>query len=460
MDVIPIGEVQGVVGDDVEGEEHRSPYAPADGNGAGQVVSVRGVIYQELLDPERGGGHGFFLQNTEEIGDEDPRTSDAIFVWSGESRALSSMYGMGYAPEIGDEIVVRGAVVERYGMTALEKPLVLGVLRRRLDVERVLPAFEVDPPGERGEAMRYWERREGMRARVPAGSRVIAGRDVFGESRDAEIWVTPPEGAIAQREDPFARRAFRGPHPLDQAAEGLRVVLGSLGLKATMKDRAALLGPARTFDTMSGAATGGLCYSFGKYQIEVDRQVEIATGIDPAENAPPEAPVRPREYLVVTYNLENLYDFRDDPGDDCDAALDPGCPGVRRPFDYLPASEAEYRGRLEGMAAQIVRDLHAPEIVLAQELEAQDLCVEVGEALACVPGGGGDGRPDVLQDLALAIAARGGPRYEAAFDAQGADARGISVGFLYRSDRVELVPARAWDALLGSAPRVGYPEPG
>jgi predicted extracellular nuclease len=67
-----------------------------------------------------------------------------------------------------------------------------------------------------------------------------------------------------------------------------------------------------------------------------------------------------------------------------------------------------------------------------------------------------DGRPDTLQELALAITAAGGPTYVAAYDRDGADDRGIVSAFMYRTDTVELLPPDADDPVLGSSPTVDY----
>jgi predicted extracellular nuclease len=76
------------------------------------------------------------------------------------------------------------------------------------------------------------------------------------------------------------------------------------------------------------------------------------------------------------------------------------------------------------------------------------------------PSGDGDGKPDTLQELALAIGATGGGTYDAASDRDGADARGIVSGFLYRTDRVSLDTVAAGDAVLGTNPGVVYRTPG
>ncbi|HET9608388.1 MAG TPA: hypothetical protein VFP06_02200, partial [Acidimicrobiales bacterium] len=157
---------------------------------------------------------------------------------------------------------------------------------------------------------------------------------------------------------------------------------------------------------------------------------------------------------------ENLYDFRDDPTDGCDFAGNPGCPGVSPPFDYVPASQQAYEQRLVDMADQITDDLHSPDILLTQEGEDQDICSVTGAALTCGGAGDGDGKPDTLQELALAIAAAGGGDYDAAYDRDGADDRGIVSAFLYRTDRVSLPAPADDDPVLGADPAVDYRAPG
>ena len=92
---------------------------------------------------------------------------------------------------------------------------------------------------------------------------------------------------------------------------------------------------------------------------------------------------------------------------------------------------------------------------MVQEVENQDICVVSGGALVCGVTNNADGKPDVLQELALKIAGLGGPVYDAAFDRDSSDLRGILPAYLYRTDRVELLPA-AGDPVLGSAPAVSY----
>ena len=240
------------------------------------------------------------------------------------------------------------------------------------------------------------------------------------------------------------------PHPLDNDpaprfddGNGQRIMLGPLGVKAhRAATTRALLPPARTFDTLTGDAVGGLYFAFEKYGVQVGAgrvRRRAPTRRRTPRRRPADA-VR-RSSRSSTYNVENLYDFRDDPFDGCDFLGNTGCPGVSPPFDYVPASaEADYNEQLAALADQIRRDLHSPDVILVQEAEDQDICTVTGGALVCGATDNADGKPDTLQELALTIAAAGGPAYDAAYDRDGADDRGITAAFLYRTDRVSLAP--------------------
>ena len=449
-----IGEVQGVVADDTNGATHRSPRLD-------QTVAVQGVIYQKTLARTSSGGpnYGFFIQNTAATDDDDPNTSDGIFVFMSGFTTLRG----GYMPEVGDEVVISGRVTEFFNLTQLAGASLVAEVRSGVDLNAEVPAFETNPPNDLAAAGRYWERREGMRAQIPAGSVATSGRDVFSGTADAEIWVIRGDHPVAQRTDPYARRVFRDPHPLDNNpiplfddGNGYRILMGSLGVKAASGDTATLLPPARTFDTLTNAPIGGVYFAFGKYQVQVEQQPAFVPGVDPSLNAPPQAPDREVEYSVANYNVENLYDFRDDPADGCDFTGNAGCPGVRPPFDYVPGSNEEYQAKLQEIARQIAADLYAPDLLLIQEAEDQDICSAAAVALACGAADNADGKPDTLQELALTIKALGGPAYDAAYDRDGADDRGIVSAFMYRTDRVQLLAANADDPVLGSTPDVQY----
>jgi predicted extracellular nuclease len=457
-EVLTIGKVQGEVTDDVDGLTFDSPYN-------GQYVTIQGVIYENALSRTSSGSnsYGFFIQNSISTADDNSLTSDGIFVYIGRYSTLRIRGGGYYTPKVGDEVILNGPISEYYHLTELSNPYLEMLVGSDVDLNAEVPTFDVNPPTDLADANRYWERHEGMRAEVPAGSLATSGRDVFASTLDGEAWFIRGDSAVAQRENPYARRVFRDPHPLDDIPEqlfdngnGYRIVLGSMGIKATEGDNTVLIAPVRTFDSMAEAAVGGVYFSFSKYQIMVKDQLSLSQGVNPAENNPPEAFDRAREYSVVTFNMENLYDYRDDPFDGCDFTGNSGCPGVYPPFDYVPASDAAYQARLQEIAGQIVNDLHSPDVIMAQEAEDQDICTVTDETLTCGTTDNADGKPDTLQELATVIYSKDGPVYDAAYDRDGADDRGIVSAFLYRTDRVHLLPAQTDDPVLGSNPQVIY----
>ncbi len=459
-----IGEVQGATLDTEVGSFDRSPFAPLTGNGNGQtVVVVRGVITEKTLAKTSTGGsqRGFFLQSTPSSTDGDPLTSDGIFVFMG---SFTTLIG-GYEPQVGDEVVLSARVSEFFNYTELTNASLVTNVGSLLDLDAVAPAFAAAPPDDFADSERYWERREGMRAAVAAGSVTVDGLDVFPGTADAEQWLISGDHPVANRADPYARRVFRDAHPLDNApglfddGNGYRIVLGPIGIKLA-EGLDALLAPARTFETLANDLVGGVSYTFSKYRIETTTQPSYTPGVDPSANAAPAPPDRHVEVSVSDYNVENLYDYRDDPNDGCDFATNGGCPGVSPPFDYVPASDAVYQARLGEIAAQIADDLHAPDLLLVQEAEDQDICTVAAGALACGTADNADGKPDTLQELALRISNEHGISYDAAYDRNGADDRGIVAAFLYRTDRVELLPASAGHPVLGSSPTVAYRSAG
>jgi uncharacterized protein len=466
-----IGSVQGSVAGN--GLTHRSPFAPASGNGNGAVVFVKGVIYEKTLARTAAGlnQHGFFIQNTAAQSDGDSTTSDGIWVFMGGFADVLNVVGgqPSYIPQVGDEIVLRGAVAEFFNFTQLASPRFVKMTGTALDVDALIPPVDVDPPSVLDTANIYWERLESMRLRVPANSLVTDGLDVFPGTADTEMWLVRGDSEIAQRTG-YEQRVFRDAHPLDDLpglvdnGNGYRILVGALGLKSLAGDNTLLLPPSRTFARVSNALVGGLNFSFNKYRLETTVTPSLANGIDPALNAPPTAGNRQIQYSVGDYNVENLYDYRDDPFDGCDFTGNTGCPGVSPPFDYVPASNEVYQERLGLIAQQIVSDLHAPDILLVQEAEDQDICSVVdsvsGPTFSCGTANNADGKPDTLQELALRIRIQSGVAYDAAYDRDGSDDRGIVAALMYRTDRVELLPATADHPVLGSSPQVSYVTPG
>jgi uncharacterized protein len=204
--ILPIGTVQGSVSDTADGRRHASPYI-------NQTVFVQAVITQKMQSRSSSGtvNYGIFIQNTAETADGDPNSSDGIFVFMNRFQDLIG----GYVPVVGDEIILSGRVSEYFNMTQISSATMRLLVRSGVDIDAETPAIEADPPDDDWDAGRYWERIEGMRVQVPAGSIVLDGRDVFASTYDGEVWLARGDSWVAQQADPYARRAFRDAHPLD-----------------------------------------------------------------------------------------------------------------------------------------------------------------------------------------------------------------------------------------------------
>jgi uncharacterized protein len=465
QDIRPIGELQGAVLDTDDPLTHRSPLVPA--SGPNPTVFTHGVVTQKLVNRSSAGLTQFaiFLQSTEATDDDNPLSSDGIYVFMNRFPDLLRDDGVAgnYVPSVGDEIVVRATLSEFFNMTQLSSAR----LQRVVSSMNAAPTpLALNLPSDLTEANRMWERHEGEQALVVKESLAIDGLDHFAGSEDGEIWLARPDTAIAQRVNPFERRSFRDAHPLDDISpqlfdngNGYRMMIGSHGIK-TAANPTALLNPSRTFDTLKNDLVGGVYFGFSKYQVMPKAQPVFQHGVDPSTNAPPQGFDRGAEYSIADYNVENLYDFRDDPFDGCDFVGNGGCPGVSPPFNYVPPDEATYQAHLTDLAGQIREDLHSPDLLLIQEAEDQDICTVVAGAMSCGTTNNADGRADTLQELALTIARQGGPAYDVAYDRDGADDRGIVAAFMFRSDRVELLPADATHPVLGSSPTVSYRSAG
>jgi predicted extracellular nuclease len=418
----------------------------------GTTVRVQGVIHQKLLWPGSQAdrpNHAFLIQNLPDHADGNDSTSDGLLVYTGKPVLPREGRDADYLPRVGDWVVLEGRLQHRYGQTELSRPRLIQVVKTELDLSSALPFIELKPFPDRAKTLSYLERLEGMRVTLPADALVVSGRKVIGSGIESYAWLIPASAPVALRSQPYYNRVFRDAHPLDDIPNtlfdndnGFRILLGSHGIKGLTGRADALLPALRVGDRLTQACVGGVIYSYQQFKIMPMQVPDFERGLDPAENIIPEVFERDSTAAGVrlaTFNVENLYDHRDDPSDPCDAFDDPGNQTIQPPFNYLPANETLYRNRLAGLAKQVVFDMKEPELILVQEFEDQDI-LSFGEAGKTFPKPGSDGLPDVLQEWSRVIRSMGGPHYGVAQHRKGADARGISCGFLFRTDRVKLKP--------------------
>lgn len=356
---------------------------------SGEMVETHGVV--TLATPD---GFSFWIQDPH--GDDDPATSDGLFVYGGGPRLADPV-------EIGDAVRVRGRVREfrrllrrsDRTLTELPFPAQVEIVSRGNALPTPVPLRDL-PDTSLREGGLFWERLEGMLVEV-GGARVVGATSRFGEAillapRDAR----PGSGFFPRSGQLLLRPLAAG--QIDYNPE--RILVDDASLARTPQ--------LRTGDRVP-RLVGVVDYAFGTYKLQ---PLELEERTRP----PPRSPVSRRERdlggaraslpaVITSFNLENLFDLVDDPGHS-----DVGVGG--------PRDAAELELRLSKLASAIEEELRLPDILVVQEVEKTAL----------------------LQDLGDRVNARAGTDYVAnSYDTS--DPRGIECGFLHDRARVDLIEA-------------------
>ncbi|MCK6628319.1 MAG: 5'-nucleotidase C-terminal domain-containing protein [Anaerolineae bacterium] len=347
----------------------------------GQTIATRGIV--TLIHKN---GSRFWLQDP--IGDNDPATSEGIFVTdTGRAAGLTT-------PAVGDLVTVIARVEEQQFAPSLP-------LTRLRNLSAVIVESSGNPlpravelknlPDEViTEGIAFWEPLEGMLVRVKNAT-VVAPTNDFGEF------------AMLARQD---TRAGFGYYP--QTGHILLKYYSNDGFVDYNPERIAVDDESlqtplvvRPGDKIADFV-GVVDYTFSMYKL----QPVSATGVD---NKPlPSVPVskrsgKPGNLVVTSFNVENLFDLVDDPGKD-DTSSTP--------------TPAQLETKLAKLALAIQVELKLPDILIIEEVE----------------------NTAILQQLGDRVNTAAGTNYKAtSFDAS--DARGIEVGFLWDDNRVNLVNA-------------------
>jgi hypothetical protein len=429
---------------------------------------VRGLVVQKVAEAGRTGilHRGIVIQNPVQISDGDPRTSDGLYVSLEGKEDIRSRNGT-HAPQIGDDLIIRGELGAFRGRPALRQPELVQIVRSGVDINFEIPAFEVRPPDDAKDANRYWEERHAMRCIVPSQSLVVGSRYTNYPYLMSAITVIRPDHPLVLRARLAARRPFRDVHPLDDDpavfdnGNGYRILLGDMVIKQLRADAAARLPYVRTFDRLSGPVTGIVLKTDDRYMVHVEGTIEFDRGsMPPADTMQPNVTTGHGRLSVATYNVENLYDAVDDPFDDrdfYDRGPDPlNTNSIGRLHNYVPESAVAYRSRLGGLARQIIEDLGSPHLFMIQEAEDQDITGPKIAVPSDEPVNNKDGQIDSLQSLADLIKARGGAEYRVAVDRAGADRRGVICAYMYRTDALALVKPRGQHGAFKGIPGITY----
>ncbi|MBA0050465.1 endonuclease/exonuclease/phosphatase [Streptomyces sp. AJS327] len=381
---------------DIQGSSRISPLVGK------EVTDVPGVV---TAVRDSGSARGFWLQDPKP--DDDPATSEGIYVFTGEE-----------SPDVtvGDALRVSGKVAEYYpggeesggqSVTQLTGASWTATAREaelpatfRLSADSVPDRYAPGADGENIEpltlhpkkyALDRYEALEGMRVAVE-DARVTGATSSYDD-----LWVTADP---RQNPTPRGGTLYGG---YDQH-NGARLKVTSL-----LDPEKSPFPRANVGDTLSGATAGPLDYDqFGGYTVRATALGEHEDGGLERERTRPH---EKDELAVATYNVENL----------------------------SPRTEPE---KFDQLAEGLVTNLASPDIVMLEEVQDDTGPDDDGTVSA----------GKTLDQLTEAIAKAGGPAYEyrqidPEDKADGGQPGGnIRVAFLYNPERVSFTDREGGDA--------------
>ncbi|HEV3485127.1 MAG TPA: lamin tail domain-containing protein, partial [Vicinamibacterales bacterium] len=282
---------------EIQGSGNASPFA-------GQTVETRDNIVTAVSAPGAPQS-GFFIQTPDFRADASTATSNGIFVFTGSTPTV----------QVGDQVDVKGTVVEFFGMTEYSATgLVVTVDAHNMP----LPAYFDIPQG-----FSNFEQIEGMLARVTNGA-AADGTDQFGETM-----------VVAASNRPFRTPGLGGSdHP-----EIFDIDPTELG------------GPAAAQPIVGGAsiqlAEGPFAFWFSDYGI-------WTTNLQYTNPTYPRG-ARARNAGEFTVGAQNLFRLFDDVND----------PSIGEPV----TSTAVYQARLAAFSAHVRNNMGTPDILAVSEVE-------------------------------------------------------------------------------------------
>jgi len=427
-----IGAFDPVGGNDTPGASNEFVPPPATAaaiyeiQGAGHTSALEGelVVTEGIVTALE--SNGFYLQDPQ--GDGNIATSDAIFVFTGGAPGVS----------VGDGLQVTGTVSEFTPGGVSTRNLSTTQISGNPEIVTLssgnaLPAAEIIGAGGRvpptetidddafgsfdpsSDGIDFFESLEGMR--VTATNLVaVAGTNRFGEIFTvADLDPTTPgiQGASG-----ISQRGTLNISPDDFNPEKIQIDFDDDILPGFSV-------PNVNVGAQLGDVTGVISYDFGNFQIQPTEAFSVTPAAPELQPEVTEITQGAGQLTMASYNVLNL-DPNENDGD-TDIA----------------------NGRFQAIAAQIVNNLKAPDIIGLQEIQDNSGSADDGVVSAS----------ETLQRLVDAIASAGGPTYEVidnTFISDGASGGqpggNIRTAFLYNPEAVSLIE--------GSVQTIGGQTPG
>lgn len=291
----------------VQGSGFQSPLQGAE-------VQLQAVVTAVFQQTDNGGLGGFYLQEKDQNQDNNPATSEGIFVYDN---------GFGVPVQLGDLVRVRGTVAEFFEETQLSNVNELAVCdSNRLHM--VSPATLELPAGNFAEL----ESIAGMWIQTADDLTVT---DVFNAVRFGEFIVSNgrlynPTQVVAPGAEARAMMASNRLNRIviDNGLTGVNrqpFIIGEDGISEISASN-----PIRNGYVLQAGLEGVMSYAFGTYRIRHIETPQFITSSNPRTDSPHLD--EHGDIKVATFNVENLFTTFDVPGNSC-GPNELGCRGAR-----------------------------------------------------------------------------------------------------------------------------------
>lgn len=381
--------------------------------GGGSASSYDGQLVETIGNVVTGvGAEGFFVQTPDARDDGDAATSNGVYVFTNSTPTVV----------VGDVVDVIGTIDEFFGFTEITSPTITitgtAALPAAVEFSASSGLPSTDPanlacpgsgPGGADNEHTNFECFEGMLVTIPEAVAITGNQRFCGSGQVCGDQPTDdPYGPLHIA--PHGVRALREPgllYPIAPGTENSGMSTWDGNPEVLELDADALGGAPVGTEIVGGArlgATGVIAYNFGDYELWAS---EVT--LDLASNELPR-PVLPAisagELTIGSFNMLRFCDIADDRNGGTIAFT---C------SDDIEGNAAAYAAKLVQLSAYVREVLLSPDVLGVQEVEKQVNLV----------------------DLAAQISSDGGPAYSS-YLVEGNDPGGIDVGFMVRTDRVQV----------------------
>jgi uncharacterized protein len=346
---------------------------------------------------------GFWMQDP--VGDGDPTTSDGLYV--------TGIPGV-VTPAVGDSVRILGRVEEeqrgnelpRTRLFAVQSPEVLSqgtFLPAPVSLTR-LPDVSI------AEGIAFWEALEGMRVSVQ-NAVVISPTNRYREFNVLAPGNAVPGSGYYSKSGRLLVRSLGG-EKVDYNPE--RIMIGDATVAKPI-----LVSAGDRLTSLVGVVD----YTFNYYKVQPETE---SVKVEAREIPKPPVSVRtgpPGNFVITTYNFWDYFDSIPN--------------GKNEPYIYKPE---QVEVRVTKMAQSFIQELKLPQIVAVNEVEGT-----------------------AMDKVAERINTLAGTHYKTAWQTTS-DWRGLSMGFIYDSDRVKLeslsqISSAGVGGAFGQKSAIGNREP-